>query len=184
MCLPGCRNVCGSLQKRGWQRETCTGPKNVLWETAQSFTDFGLVGRHLRLRGCPGLKEHLKDLNWGKGGKQRRQTGHERSAGGWEWKEGLLHWEDWDSNFLSLYWKLSNCCWFGLKVMHNGSAPYVIKQPPDYQSVSRLHNQHNYQMINYYTPLPSLMWVWGLLHNSGRSTTELTACNVDSHCEF
>lgn len=34
--------------------------------------------------------------------------------------------------------------------MHNGSAPYVIKQPPDYQSVSSLDNQRNYQMINYY----------------------------------
>lgn len=53
----------------------------------------------------------------------------------------------------------------------NGSAPYVISPPLDYQSVSSLDNQHNYQMINYYAlllhPLPSGATV---LRNSVGST--------------
>lgn len=57
-------------------------------------------------------------------------------------------------------------------MMHNGHTPYVIKQPTDYQTVSSLDNQHNYQMINYYAPpLPFLSNV------SGRPLTQLREVN-------
>lgn len=75
------------------ERETCPGLKNVLWETAQTFTG-RLAGRRLGLRGCPGLKEHLKGFKPRRGwwGEQWRQTGHERS-GRWKRRESQLLWE-------------------------------------------------------------------------------------------